>query len=76
MAVLGANNAGKATLLAAATPDVTKKVHAGNLIKQLAPVIGGKGGGKPEMAQAGGTDTEKLQQAISTAENTIKELLQ
>jgi len=76
VAVLGANNAGKATLLAAATPDVTKKVHAGNLIKQLAPVIGGKGGGKPEMAQAGGTDTEKLQQAISTAENTIKELLQ
>jgi alanyl-tRNA synthetase len=49
-----------------ATPDLAgKKIHAGNLVKALAPLVGGSGGGRPDMAQAGGREPEKLDQAIA-----------
>ncbi|MCL2173027.1 MAG: alanine--tRNA ligase [Candidatus Bathyarchaeota archaeon] len=52
---------------------VAKGVHAGQIIKQSAPLIGGGGGGRPNFAQGGGTLPDKLQDAIKTAEDTIKQ---
>ncbi len=62
--VLGTARGDRAMLLAAVTKDLIKRVQAGNLIKQIAPIIGGGGGGKPEMAQAGGKDPSKLREAL------------
>ena len=59
--VLGWAEDGKVGLLAAVTDDLVKKgLHAGKLIAQIAPIVGGKGGGRPNMAQAGGKDAAKL----------------
>jgi alanyl-tRNA synthetase len=64
--VIGATIADKVQLLAMVTPDLAgKRVHAGNLIKALAPIIGGSGGGRPDMAQAGGREPEKLDAALA-----------
>jgi len=62
--VLGSARGDRALLLAAVTKDLTKKYHAGNIIKQIAPLIGGGGGGKPDMAQAGGKDPANLGAAL------------
>jgi len=61
---IGAEKDGKATLLVAVTKDLTSRFKAGDLIKGLAPIIGGSGGGKPELAQAGGSMPEKLDEAL------------
>jgi len=64
--VLGAAIGDKPQLLAMVTPDLTAQgFHAGNLVKALAQVVGGGGGGRPEMAQAGGKDVAKLEEAIA-----------
>lgn len=64
IAVLGTKDDGKAYLLVGVTSDLHKKYHSGNIVKALAPVIGGKGGGRPDMAQAGGNNPEKLHEAL------------
>ena len=64
IAVLGARDDGKAYLLVGVTSDLQKKYHSGNIVKELAPLIGGKGGGRPDMAQAGGNNPEKLRDAL------------
>ncbi len=64
--VLGAVFDGKAQLLAMASKDLTTRgVHAGNLVKALAPLVGGSGGGRPDMAQAGGRDPERIEAALA-----------
>lgn len=65
--VLGAELDGKANLLVAVTKDLTGRFKAGELVAKLAPIVGGRGGGKPEMAQAGGSQPEKLTEALATA---------
>jgi alanyl-tRNA synthetase len=72
--VLGAAIDGKAALLVAVTKDLTAKIKAGDLIRQLAPIIGGSGGGKPELAQAGGPDSEKIGDALSMAAQVLSDL--
>ena len=62
--VLGTTRGERALLLAAVTSDLTKKYHAGEIIKRIAPLIGGGGGGKPELAQAGGKEPAKLREAL------------
>ncbi len=63
---------GKPQLLAAVTDDLTKKgLHAGNLIKELAAIVGGGGGGRPNMAQAGGKDASKLPDVLARAGELI-----
>jgi alanyl-tRNA synthetase len=47
------------------TKDLTKKYHAGNIIKEIAPLVGGSGGGRPDMAQAGGSQPENISKAIA-----------
>jgi alanyl-tRNA synthetase len=61
---LGADIGGKATLLVAVSKDLTGRFKAGDLIREIAPLVGGSGGGKPELAQAGGSQPENLQQAL------------
>ncbi|ACM19478.1 alanyl-tRNA synthetase [Geotalea daltonii FRC-32] len=69
--VLGCAAAGKANLLVAVTKDLTDRCKAGDIIKSLAPIIGGSGGGKPELAQAGGTKPENLDEALEAAYKII-----
>jgi alanyl-tRNA synthetase len=70
--VLGSVKGPKAFLIVVVTKDLTDRFHAGNVIKQIAPTVGGSGGGRPDMAQAGGTQPEKLDQALKKAYNVIK----
>jgi len=63
---------GKAVLLASVTKDLAPRFSAGAIVKAAAPVIGGKGGGKPEMAQAGGPDVSKLDAALEEACRVIE----
>ena len=65
--VLGAAHGERALLLAAVTKDLTGRYHAGNIIKQLAPMVGGGGGGRPDFAQAGGKDPARLDEALAAA---------
>jgi alanyl-tRNA synthetase len=73
--VLGSATDGKVTLLTAVTKDLLDRVQANTLIGKLAPIVGGKGGGKPDLAQAGGKDADKLNEAIATAPAALRELL-
>jgi alanyl-tRNA synthetase len=61
---LGGEHKGKASVLVAVTGDLTGKLNAGKLIREVAAVIGGRGGGRPDLAQAGGPDLEKLDAAV------------
>jgi alanyl-tRNA synthetase len=69
--VLGAAIGGKANLLVAVTKGLSVTIKAGDVIKQLAPIIGGSGGGKPELAQAGGALPEKLGDALALASRAV-----
>ena len=63
--VLGAAEGNKVILVAGVTKDLTKRVHAGKMVNEVASRIGGKGGGRPDMAQAGGNDPSKLDAALA-----------
>jgi len=69
--VLGSANGPKAFLIVVVTKDLTDRFHAGNVIKQIASTVGGSGGGRPDMAQAGGTKPEKLDAALEKAYKVI-----
>ncbi len=69
--VLGAASGGKALLIAIVTKDLTDKYKAGNIIKEIASIVGGGGGGRPDMAQAGGSNPEKLSEALAKVEELI-----
>jgi alanyl-tRNA synthetase len=56
---------GKVALLVAVTADLTSKIKAGDIIKNIAPIVGGTGGGRPDLAQAGGRDASKLDEALA-----------
>ncbi|HUR82910.1 MAG TPA: alanine--tRNA ligase [Thermoanaerobaculia bacterium] len=73
--VLGSATDGKVTLLTAVTRDLLDRVQANTLIGKLAPIVGGKGGGKPDLAQAGGKDADKLNEALAVAPAALRELL-
>jgi alanyl-tRNA synthetase len=71
--VLGFIEDGNATLLAGVTDDLVKKgLKAGDIVKQIAPLIDGGGGGRPQMAQAGGKNTRKINDALAKAAELIK----
>lgn len=70
--VLGAKSESGVNLIVAATKDLTKQgIHAGNIIKEIAKVTGGGGGGRPDMAQAGGKDYTRLAEALAMAETLV-----
>jgi len=65
----------KASLLAATSPEVRGKVSAGKLIKEIATLIGARGGGKDDLAQAGGGDPAKLDDAVQSVYSVIERML-
>jgi alanyl-tRNA synthetase len=73
--VLGMEAGGKATLLAAVTDDLTDRVRAGDLVRELASVVGGRGGGKPNLAQAGGPDVARLDEALHKTPETVAQIV-
>jgi alanyl-tRNA synthetase len=70
--VLGSATGSKVMLIAGVTKDLTKRYRAGDIIKQVAVVVGGSGGGRPDMAQAGGNRPDSLDQALEKAYEIIK----
>jgi alanyl-tRNA synthetase len=69
--LLGSKVGDKAMLLCMVTKDLTDKYSAGSIVKEVAPIVGGKGGGRPDMAQAGGPNPEKLEEALRKLEEII-----
>ena len=73
--LLAAVNDGKVSLCAGVSKPLTGKVKAGDLVKFAAEQVGGKGGGRPDLAQAGGTDADKLPETLASIENWVSEKL-
>ena len=73
---LGSVADGKVSLLVIVSPDLTQTLQAGQLIKEMAREVGGSGGGRPEMAQAGGKHPEKLGQALEKAFHLVEAQVQ
>jgi alanyl-tRNA synthetase len=73
--VLGAVSDGKVSLIAGVTADLTGKVKAGELVNYVAQQVGGKGGGRPDMAQAGGTEPAKLNDALQSVKPWVEQRL-
>ncbi len=73
--VLAAADQGKVSLIAGVTPDLTTKLKAGELVNFVAQQVGGKGGGRPDMAQAGGTDPSKLPAALDSVRAWVDQKL-
>jgi len=69
--VLASCNEGKVTLVAGVTKDLTDKIKAGDLVNSVAQQVGGKGGGRPDMAQAGGSEPEHLAQALASVKDWV-----
>jgi alanyl-tRNA synthetase len=72
---LGMPDDGKVALIAGVTKDLTSKVHAGKLIQALAKQVGGSGGGRPDLAEAGGKDTTGLKMALQSVPSLLEPLL-
>ncbi len=73
--VLGLASDGKASLVAVVSQDLQKRLHAGRIIKEVAALVGGSGGGRPDFAQAGGKNAEKLEEALQAVYNIVAEFL-
>ena len=70
--VLGTTNGEKVSLLAAVSKDIAPQYNAGNIIKEIAPLVGGGGGGRPDFAQAGGKDPARLDEALQKVYELIE----
>jgi alanyl-tRNA synthetase len=73
--ILASPSDGKVTVVVGVTADLTKKVPAGKVVKQLAPIVGGGGGGRPDFAEAGGKDASKIREMLDAAPGVIETLL-
>ena len=72
--VLAGSADGKVLVVVGVTPDLTKKVPAGKIVKQLAPIVGGGGGGRPDFAEAGGKDPAKIGELLAASRTVVAEL--
>ncbi|HEV7503555.1 MAG TPA: alanine--tRNA ligase [Thermoanaerobaculia bacterium] len=73
--VIGTRSTGNVSLVAAVSKDLTGRVRAGDLVKKLSAIVGGGGGGRPDFAQAGGKDPEKLPEALAAVGEAVREQL-
>ena len=73
--VLAADTDGKAALVVTVTRDLIDRVHAGQLVKTLAPIVGGRGGGRPDFAQAGGRQVERLDEIVQQSRTEVERIL-
>jgi alanyl-tRNA synthetase len=74
--VVGSAEDGKVNLVAGVTPDLTQRLSAGTIVGEVAALTGGKGGGRPDMAQGGGTDVTKLAEALERVPAIVADLVQ
>jgi alanyl-tRNA synthetase len=70
---IGTSSQDKVSLIAGVTSDLTTKVRAGELVNFVAAQVGGKGGGRPDMAQAGGSQPENLAKALDSVNTWVKD---
>ena len=70
--LLGSATDGKVTFVASVSKDLTKRFPAGKLVQEVAPIVGGKGGGRPDLAQGGGTDVSRLDEALARVPDLIQ----
>jgi alanyl-tRNA synthetase len=71
VAVLGGSTNGAVTLVASVSPEFTKQIQAGKIIQAIAPLVGGKGGGKPDFARGGGKDPSRIEEALAKAKSLL-----
>jgi len=73
--VLGRRDEGKVGIIVRVSDDLTGKIKAGDIIREIVPIVGGRGGGKADMAEGGGTQPEKLSEAIDASYSVIEKIL-
>jgi alanyl-tRNA synthetase len=73
--VVASPSDGKVVVVVGVTPDLTKKVSAGEMVKQLAPIVGGRGGGRPDFAEAGGKDPSKVAELLAASRTLLEKML-
>jgi alanyl-tRNA synthetase len=73
--VIAAANDGKVQMVVAVTPDLTARVKAGQIVKEIAPIVGGGGGGRPDFAEAGGRHPEKIDEMLEASAAVVEKLL-
>jgi alanyl-tRNA synthetase len=73
--VIGTRGDGTVSLVAAVSKDLTARIKAGELVKTLSAVVGGRGGGRADFAQAGGREPDKLPHALAAVEAAVREQL-
>jgi alanyl-tRNA synthetase len=73
--VLAAPGDGKVTIVVGVTPDLTKRVPAGQMVKQLAAIVGGGGGGRPDFAEAGGKDLSKVPEMLAATRGILEKMI-
>ncbi len=73
--VLGTSSDGRVSWVAMVTPDLTSRLHAGKLVKEVATITGGSGGGRADLAEAGGKEPEKLDRALTQVSEVVRRLL-
>ncbi len=66
---------GKVSFIVRVSDDLTKKVSAGRIVQEIAPIVSGRGGGKPDMAEGGGTDASKLSEALDASYKSVEKML-
>ena len=73
--VLATGDDGKVSLITGVTKDLVPKVHAGKIVQELAKMVGGSGGGRPDLAEAGGKDTSAIETALGTVYDIVERSL-
>jgi alanyl-tRNA synthetase len=73
--ILGRSDEGKVSIIVRVSDDLTDRVKAGSVIKEIVPIVGGRGGGRADMAEGGGTEPEKLSEAIDAAYGVVENML-
>ena len=73
--VIASEHDGKVQIVVSVTPDLTSRVKAGQIVKEIAPIVGGGGGGRPDFAEAGGKQPEKIDEMLKASEAVLAKLL-
>ncbi len=73
--ILAKTEEGKVSFIVRVSDDLTSKIKAGKIVQEIAPIVGGRGGGKPDMAEGGGTDAGKLSDALQASYSVVEQML-